>query len=53
MDTMSFNALYTKEAVKEVDEILKSKSYYIMSDGSVAYSAVTDTLDLVIKHLTE
>lgn len=50
---MSFNALYTKEAVKEVDEILKSKSYYIMPDGKVTYSVITDTLDLTIKHLTD
>lgn len=51
-DTVSFNAILTKEAVKEIDNALNSKSYYIMPDGSLSYSAATDTLDFVLKHLS-
>lgn len=51
-DTVSFNAILTKEAVKEIDDALNSKSYYIMPDGSLSYSAATDTLDFVLKHLS-
>ena len=51
-DTVSFNAVLTKEAVKEIDNALNSKSYYIMPDGSLSYSAATDTLDFVLKHLS-
>ena len=51
-DTVSFNAVLTKEAAKEIDDALNSKSYYIMPDGSLSYSAATDTLDFVLKHLS-
>nr|DAX15701.1 MAG TPA: Intein splicing domain [Caudoviricetes sp.] len=51
-DTVSFNAILTKEAVKEIDDALNSKSYYIMPDGTLSYSAATDTLDFVLKHLS-
>lgn len=51
-DTVSFNAILTKEAVKEIDNALNSKAYYIMPDGSLSYSAATDTLDFVLKHLS-
>jgi len=48
----SFNAVLTNEAAKEIDNALNSKSYYIMPDGSLSYSAATDTLDFVLKHLS-
>lgn len=51
-DTVSFNAVLTKESVKEIDNALNSKAYYIMPDGSLSYSAATDTLDFVLKHLS-
>ena len=51
-DTVSFNAVLTKESVKEIDTALNSKAYYIMPDGSLSYSAATDTLDFVLKHLS-
>ena len=52
-DTVSFNALYTKESVAEVDKMLENKSYYLTPDGNFNYPASNDTLDLVVKHLTD
>lgn len=52
-DTVSFNALYTKESVAEVDKMLENKSYYLTPDGNFNYPAANDTLDLVVKHLTD
>ena len=52
-DTVSFNALYTKESVAEVDKMLENKSYYLTPEGNFNYPATNDTLDLVVKHLTD
>lgn len=52
-DTVSFNALYTKESVAEVDKMLENKSYYLTPEGNFNYPASNDTLDLVVKHLTD
>jgi len=53
LDTASFNVLYTEEAIKEIDEILVSKKFYITPEGGITYSAESDTLDFTIKHLCE
>ena len=52
-DTISFNSVVTKESVKEIDNLLASKSFYITPDGKLTYSAETDTLNYVLKHLSK
>jgi len=52
-DTVSFNSVVTKESVKEIDNLLASKSFYITPDGKLTYSAETDTLNYVLKHLSK
>jgi PHIKZ180 len=52
-DTVSFNLLYTKESIVEVDKMLVSKSYYLTPEGNFNYPAANDILNLVVKHLTD
>lgn len=52
-DTISFNTVITKESVREIDNLLASKSFYITPDGKLTYSAETDTLNYVLKHLSK
>jgi hypothetical protein len=52
-DTMSLNILYTDESIKEINDILNNKDYYIKPDGSLAFSPVTDTLQYVIKTMSD
>lgn len=51
-DTVSFNLLYTDESIKEIDELLKSKKYYLTPNNELMYRISTDPLELVLKHLT-
>lgn len=51
-DTVSFNILYEDESIKEIEDLLNSKEYYLSPDGRLLYSANTDTLSLVLKHMT-
>jgi len=39
--------------VREIDNLLASKSFYITPDGKLTYSAETDTLNYVLKHLSK
>ncbi len=51
-DTVSFNTVYSEQAIKEVKEYLKSKRYYLDSSGKLTYSMSTDTIDFVVSNLT-
>lgn len=51
-DTGTMFTLQTKEAVEEIDKILKNKNYYLSPTGDLMFSFKTTTLDLVLKHLT-
>ena len=52
-DTVSFNAVLTKESVNEIDKIFNSKFFYIMPNGTLTYSVSTDTLEFVLKSLSK
>ena len=52
-DTVSFTPIYSKESRMEIEDLLKSKSYYITPNGDFSYSVKTDTLEYVIKSLTK
>ena len=52
-DTVSFTVTYTKESYDEIEKVLKSKSYYVDTNGNLTYSASNNPLDLVIAHMTD
>lgn len=52
-DTMSFILLYTEESIKEIDEVLNTKEYYLNTLGEINYSVANNTLDITLKSLTE
>ena len=51
-DTVSLNIVLTDESIKEIDDYLDNKQFYITPSGDLAHSMSTDTIDLVLKHLT-
>ena len=51
-DTVSFNTVYSKQAIDEIKNYLNSKRYYLSSNGKLTYSMSTDTIDFVVKNLT-
>jgi hypothetical protein len=51
-DTVSANATYSDEAVKEVDTYLKKKRAYVGTDGNFISSTSVDTVNLVMHNLT-
>jgi len=51
-DTASFNIVYSDEAIKEVNDYLNSKKYYLGTDGRISFSANTDTVGYVLKNMT-
>lgn len=52
-DTVSLNIVYTDESIKEINNLLNSKKYYLTPEGSMAYSADDDVIDLVLAHMTD
>ena len=52
-DMMSFNVLYTDESIKEINDLLDNKSYYIRPDGEIAFSPITGTLEYVVKTMAD
>lgn len=51
-DVGSLNALYTDDAMNEIDKKLSSKSFYLAPDGKLTYSAETDTINYVLASIT-
>ncbi len=51
-DTVSFNSVYSEQAVREVNAYLNSKRFYLDSSGKMTYSLATDTINLVVANLT-
>jgi len=51
-DTVSANATYSDEAVKEVDTYLRKKRAYVGTDGNFISSTAVDTVNLVMHNLT-
>ena len=45
--------MYTEDSIKEITELLNNSKYYIKPDGSMAYSADDDVINLVLAHMTD
>ena len=45
---MSFIAVMSEDAIKEIDEILGSAQYYLDPTGKIAFSASCDTINMVL-----
>jgi hypothetical protein len=51
-DTSSGIILYSEDSIKEVDELLKKKSFYVGSNGQFTSDLSTDTITYVLHNLT-
>lgn len=51
-DTASFNAVYTKDAVKEINDYLNSPAAYLSSKDGLVNSPTIDPVKRVIKNMT-
>lgn len=51
-DTASFNAVYTKDAVKEINDYLNSPAAYLSSMNGLVNSPTIDPVKRVIKNMT-
>ena len=51
-DTASFNAVYTKDAVKEINDYLNSPAAYLSSKNGLVNSPTIDPVKRVIKNMT-
>ena len=51
-DALSLTMVLSDEAVKEVDDYLDKKDYYVTDTGSFIFSSSTDTMDAVLKYIT-
>jgi len=49
---MSYNVVYTDEAINEVTDLLNSKKYYLDFTGNLTHSVATDTIKYVVQNLT-
>jgi hypothetical protein len=51
-DTVSFNSLYSKEAVDETDRFFKTRAAYVKAGGGLAFSVEIHTLALTMRFMT-
>ncbi|BDR25557.1 hypothetical protein [Pseudomonas aeruginosa] len=51
-DTVSFNAVYSEEAIAETDAFFKKRIAYIHADGRLAFSVGIHTLNLTLRYMT-
>lgn len=52
-DTCSFNGVYSDDAIKEVNELMNSKRFYINSNGGITFGMKYDTIEYVLSSLTK
>lgn len=52
-DMCSLNILYDDDSIKEIDDMLNSKKFYITPDGEITYSIVSETLKYVVGYLSK
>jgi len=52
-DVVSLNILYTDDSIKEINDMLENKKFYITPDGDVTYSVVSETLKYVVGYLSK
>jgi len=51
-DTVSYNAIYSDEAIAETDRFFKTRAAYIQAEGGLSASVAVDTLDLTLRYIT-
>lgn len=44
--------VYSDEAIEEINKTLKSKKFYVGSNGKLNYSVNTDTIKFVLQNMT-
>lgn len=51
-DTISYNAVYSREAIDESDRFFKTRAAYIQASGGLAFSVGIDTLNFTLRYMT-
>lgn len=51
-DTVSLIVVLSDEAIAEIKQVLRSKSYYLNNENKVIFSNSTDVLDTTLTFLT-
>ncbi len=51
-DTVSFNVIFSEEALEEVNQYMSSRKFFVNTSGRLSFSAKTDTVGVVLKNLT-
>ena len=51
-DTMSYTALWGEESIQEIENLLRSRNYYVGLDGNMAFSMSDDTINLMLSSMT-
>lgn len=51
-DKMTANGTYTEEAVAESKAVMRSRAFHVKTDGSIAHSLATDTVEFLFGAMT-
>lgn len=51
-DTVSFNSLYSREAIDETDRYFKTRAAYIQATGGLSFSISIDPMKLTLAYMT-
>lgn len=52
-DMCSLNIVYTDNSIKEINDMLNNKSYYLTPEGDITYSSKTEPLDYILGHMSD
>lgn len=51
-DTSSLTCVWTGESVKEIEDLLNSRDYYVNIDGKMTFSLKDDIINLMLASFT-
>ena len=51
-DKMTGNGIYTKEGFEEAEAVMHSRNFHVKTDGSIAHSLATDTVEFLFGAMT-
>ena len=49
---MTGNGIYTKEGFEEAEAVMHSRNFHVKTDGSIAHSLATDTVEFLFGAMT-
>jgi hypothetical protein len=51
MDKLSFTVVYTDDAIKEIDKLMDTKTFFLSSSGELVFSPDIGTIQAVVASL--